>query len=186
MKDKHKSKDPKILMQEAKQGDSDAFSIIYEMYFTPIYRYIYFRVHNKEETEDLVFRSLPKFEDKNIAPLAFFYTVARNTLTDHWRRRKDKTLEGVADYTPSENSKVTEALEGKELMLGVHGAIGNLNEEQQEVVVLKFVNEMSTKEIAEALGKREDAVRQLQCRALQNLRKYLKQTNSSISNHENT
>jgi RNA polymerase sigma-70 factor (ECF subfamily) len=62
--------DPKILMQLAKSGDTEAFSRLYELYFIPVFRYIYFRVKDKEEANDLtqivflkVFSSLPNFKE---------------------------------------------------------------------------------------------------------------------------
>ena len=81
---------PKILMELAKGGDSEAFGHIYHLYLTPVYRFIYFRLRNKEEAEDLtqtvflkVYQSIHAFQVKNQSPLAYFLTIARNTVIDH-------------------------------------------------------------------------------------------------------
>ena len=175
--------DPKILMQSAKSGDTEAFSQLYELYFTPVFRYIYFRVKNKEEANDLsqtvffkVFRSLPNFQEKNKSPLAYFFTVARNTVIDYWRVKKISfnDSEGVLERIPDKTNNPLEFIERKEIGQTIRRAIKQLTDDQQEVITLKFINEMPNKEIAALLEKTEEAVRQLQCRALKALREILK------------
>ena len=176
--------DPKILMQSAKSGDTEAFSQLYELYFTPVFRYIYFRVKNKEEANDLsqtvffkVFRSLPNFQEKNKSPLAYFFTVARNTVIDYWRAKKEisfNDLENVFGQMPDKTDNPLELIKKKEIGWTIRRAVKQLTDDQQEVITLKFINEMPNKEIAALLEKTEEAVRQLQCRALKALREILK------------
>ena len=176
--------DPKILMQLAKSGDAEAFGRLYELYFTPVFRYIYFRVKDKEEANDLtqtvflkVFCSLPNFKEQNKSPLAYFFTVARNTVIDHWRAKKEVRLddpENVFEKIPDRANGPFELVEKKEDGQAVHRAIQELTDIQREVIVLKFINDISNKDIAELVGKTEEAVRQLQCRALKALRQILK------------
>lgn len=176
--------DPKILMRLAKAGDAEAFGRLYELYFTPVFRYIYFRIKNKEEANDLVqtvflkvFRSILNFSEQNKSPLAYFFTVARNTVIDHWRTKKEVLLddsESVFGQIPDKTNIPSELIEKKETNQAVHRAIKQLTDDQQEVIALKFINGMPNKEIAALLGKTEEAVRQLQCRAIKALRQILK------------
>lgn len=174
-------------MQLAKSGDTEAFGCLYGLYFVPVFRYIYFRVKNKEETKDLVqtvflkvFRSLPNFQEQNRSPLAYFFTVARNTVIDYWRTKKEILLadpESVFEHVPDKTNNPLGFIEKGETNQAVHLAIKQLTDDQQEVIVLKFINEMPNKEIAALLGKTEEAVRQLQCRALKALRQILQNQN---------
>ena len=84
------------LMDQAREGDQGAFSLLYEQYATPLYRYIYFRVTRKEDSEDILqtvflkaYRALPKFRNQGKNPLSFFYTIARNAIIDYRRKKKD-------------------------------------------------------------------------------------------------
>ena len=97
-------KDPKQLMQLAKNGDTEAFGQLYELYFKPVYRYIYLRTKSKEEAEDLsqvvfikIFKSIGGFQEQNKQPLAYFFTIARNTVIDHWRKKKDILIPSIFD-----------------------------------------------------------------------------------------
>ena len=174
--------DPKALMRLAKGGDSEAFNCLYELYFVPVFRYISLRVKNKEEAEDLtqnvflkVYRSIPDFQEQNKPPLAYFFTIARNTLIDSWRKKKDSTvnLEAISE-TPDPGANPQESTEKRVAAQAIRQIIQNLTEDQREVIILKFINEMPNNEIARLLEKSEDAIRQLQCRALKALREQIK------------
>jgi RNA polymerase sigma-70 factor (ECF subfamily) len=174
-------------MQLAKSGDTEAFGRLYELYFVPIFRYIYFRVKDKEEAADLVqttflkvFRSLPNFREQNKPLLAYFFTVARNTVIDHRRVKKEILIDdpgSIFGQMPGKTNNPLERIEKEEINQAVRRAIKQLTDDQQEVIVFKFINEISNKEIAAFLGKTEEAVRQLQCRALKTLRQILKNQN---------
>ena len=175
--------DTKKLMLRAKSGDREAFGQLYAQFYVSVFRYIYLRVSDKKEAEDLAqevflktYRSIDRYKETASDPLAYFFTVARNSVIDFYRKKKEISLEGneeilqVHDFKndPEEEFNKNEA---KEKMMR---AINNLSEEQKEVVILKFINDMSNQEIARLLGKNEPAVRQIQHRALENLQKILK------------
>ena len=178
----NKGNDPKELVMRAKAGSGEAFAKLYEQYFTPIYRYIYFRVRRKEEAEDLTqavfikaFEAMPRFQDLGKEPLAFFFTVARNTIINHWRKKKeilpddpDETFRSI----PDESTGPHLAAETNERLRAVWGALEGLTEDQRDVITLRFINELSNKEVATLLGKTEEAVRQLQARGLKAIRKH--------------
>jgi len=167
------------LILAAKNGNSKAFSELYELYFVPVYRYIYFRVKHKEEAEDLVqavfvkaYHAVAGYKDMGKSPLAYFYTIARNAVVDYWRKQKRvinlEDVEAEVRISPGINpaSLAEERVELKRVLK----ALKKLTPEQEEVVTLKFINDLSNKQISELLGKSEDAVRQIQHRALERLR----------------
>lgn len=184
MEHKISQADLKVLMRLAKEGDADAFAKIYEAYFVPVFRYIRLRVKSKQDTEDLtqivflkVYQSISRFEEHNRSPLAYFFTVARNTVIDHWRKKKDILLENPEN----ESAEIVQAAEdpvdivqNNETAAALQRAIQELTEEQQSVIILKFINDLSNKEISDIMQKSEEAVRQLQCRAIKALRQYFK------------
>jgi RNA polymerase sigma-70 factor (ECF subfamily) len=173
----------KMLIESAKAGDSEAFGTLYQLYYTPVYRYIYLRTKSKTQAEDItqtvflkVYKTLGRWEATESSPLAYFFTVARNSIIDHWRKESHGTVyddEVVRDFDGQEGSAVDD-FEKRETEEIVHSALGILTEDQQEVMRLKFISDLSTAEIARMLDKSEEAVRQLQSRALKLLRTYFK------------
>ncbi len=173
-------KDPKDLIQRAKNGNREAFGELYELYYVPIFRYIYLRLQHKSETEDLVqivflkvYQKVGKYEEQGKDPLAYFFTVARNTLIDYFRKKKELNL----DETKLEDEKgldLEESVEKEVNLQAIKKALKYLTKDQQEVIILKFINDWSNKKIGEFLKKSEDAVRQIQSRALKALKEHLK------------
>ncbi len=172
--------DLKNLVEKAKDGDKEAFSSLYRLFFTPIYRYIYFRTGSKAEAEDLTqdvflkaYASLRRYSYSGTSPLAYFYTIARNSVIDYRRKKKmvvadDEELSSIAD---DRDNPQEQAIKSEDAEI-VKKKIVLLPEEQQDVIVLRFIDGLSTKEIATMLAKSEEAVRQLQSRGLKFLRKH--------------
>jgi RNA polymerase sigma factor (sigma-70 family) len=183
-----KEQDFSLLMQKAKAGDKEAFSLIYEAYFSQIFRYIFFRVRDEALAEDLtqavflkVLEKLSDYKEKNRPPLAFFYTIARNKIIDFWRKKKEIKFEEENDLTnfPDQTASVEEVLTKAGAGELLSRALETIKSDQREVIVLKFVNELSYEEIAVLLGKKEAAIRQLQSRGLKGLRKYFEKNITS-------
>ncbi|MFH1769493.1 MAG: RNA polymerase sigma factor [Parcubacteria group bacterium] len=182
------NEDPKQLILKAKAGDSQAFGILYDIYFTPIYRYVYHRVRSKEESEDIVqivfvkaFKAIDRFRETSSDPLAYFFTIARNTVIDGWKKKKEMLFEepeSMMQNIPDSSDGLNLELIKKDEIRTVMECIEGLTDEQKEIITLKFVNDLSNKEIAEITGKKEDAIRQLQSRAIKKLKEKLEQ------NHE--
>ncbi len=172
-------------MRLAKNGDTEAFGRLYELYFAPVYRYVFLRTNNKEEAEYLtqvvfvkVFKSIGGFQEQNKQPLAYFFTVARNTVIDHWRKKKDVLTDKPPEvWSASLSENPHQLLDQQSIAQTIHKALEILTEEQREVVILKFINDLTTAETAKILDKKEDAVRQLQCRAFKILKKYFNEHN---------
>lgn len=175
--------DPRELLRKAKDGDEAAFGKLYDLYFLPVYRYIFFRVKHKAEAEDLAqtvflkaYAAMPRFEDRGRPPLAFFFTIARNAVVNYWRKKKDLVLsdgEEDAVMLAAQTEDVAHRVMIQEAAQAARGAIQKLTYDQQEVIILKFMNELTNEEISTVLGKSEEAIRQLQSRGLRALRGHL-------------
>ncbi len=172
------------ILTRAKAGDSEAFALLYKEYYVPIYRFIHLRIKNKEQTEDLtqdvflkIYKTIGSIDPSVTSPIGYFYTIARNTLIDHWRKKStattsdDELMAGLADETPD----AIEMASLKEKSSLLYECLEELTEEQREVISLRFIQELSTAEVAAQLGKKETAVRQLQVRGLRTLSKIFKQ-----------
>jgi len=172
--------DERRLVQKAKSGDSDAFAQLYDAYVDRIYRFIYFRVSDDTTTEDLTsqvflkaWESLDRYQAGNSPYLAWLYTIARNLVIDHYRMKKDTVniddvlLVRAGDPSPDEE------VQSRFEIQALRKALQFLTEEQQQVLVLRFIAGMSTEDIAKIMEKREGAIRALQMRALQALTRYM-------------
>lgn len=178
--------DPRELILKAKAGDIDAFERLYALYYNPVFRYLYLRVREKGAAEDItqavfvkVYNSLQRFELGETNPLSYFFTIARTTLIDHYRKEKnspvyDDTL--VAAHADKEHDPNDYAgrEEVKDLIIS---SLDILTEDQKEIIALKFFEDLSNKEISDLTGKKEEAIRQLQLRALRKLRDHFKKEN---------
>ena len=177
-----KANNIKSLIYRARNGEEEAFEIIYEQFYTPIFRYLYFRIKDKDEAKDLsqivflkIFKSLKNLENREINPIAYFLIITKNTLIDYSRKRKNillpnEEIKGIGDKTDN-------YFEKKEINEIIRFAIKTLSEAQQEIIVLKFINELDNREISEITNKTEETIRQLQSRGLRKLRKYFEENN---------
>lgn len=169
------------IIEQAKRGNNEAFSCLYTTYFSPVYRYVYFRITNKAEVSDVVqevflkaYTSFSNYSYSGKSPLAFFYTIARNIIIDASRKKKISSVDIGEEAWPLIRDKADtpeEWLIKKEEALDLRNKIAFLPEDQQEVIILRFIEELETKEISTILEKSEEAVRQLQSRGLKSLRK---------------
>ncbi|HEY7625339.1 MAG TPA: sigma-70 family RNA polymerase sigma factor [Candidatus Limnocylindria bacterium] len=166
------------LALRAGKGDAAAFGVLYDRYVEAVYRYVYYRVRNDADAEDLVsdvftraLRAIPRYEPR-VAFLAWLYRIARNAVIDRARRARTQISFEDALAHPGvdqivEPEQTILALSDKE---SVRAALEKLTPLQQEVIVLRFVEGFSTQEIADLVGKREGTVRGIQFRALEALR----------------
>jgi len=178
----------KILYSRIKNKDRQAFVKAYDLYVDQIYRFIYFKVGNKEEAEDLssaVFLKIWSYlqenniiDSKTLRPL--LYKIARNIIIDHYRKINqrenvslDKTMEqgGLIDV----KQDIAQRAEVMSDLMVIETKLPELKEEYREVIIMRYINELSIKEIAEILDKSKGNVRVLIYRALSVLRELMNQ-----------
>lgn len=165
------------LISLSQQGDADAFGRLYACYVERITRYVYFRVTDHELAEDITSRIFIKVLERldtyqvGQSPLiAWLYRMAHNAVIDHYRiKRTFVSLEDVNQAEVRQEDGMEEQLDLQVKSQQLRAALQVLTEEQQRVLILKFIDGLSTREIARQLGKRQGAVRGLQMRALQKL-----------------
>lgn len=138
------------------------FVEIYDLYFDDVYRYILFKTGNQWDTDDLVsevFRkAFEKFDTVKGSQKAWLFTIARNTVIDYYRRKKDVTLgDELEKFTYPQFFE--EELEKKDEIECLKKALKHLSKEESEIVNLRFFSEMKYKEIGELMGKTENAVK---------------------------
>ena len=172
------------LVAKAKEGDVFAFEELYQHYIIPIFRYIFFRVRSQQDAEDLTqtvflkaWKALPNYQKKNNPFSSWLYKIAKNTIIDYYKKKRgvivQKPIEDLKQIK-DEKSDLTEIIEQRERADILYQAISQLSAEQQEVIILRFIEDLSSKEVAQLMQKSEDAIRALQYRALKTLREKLK------------
>ena len=161
---------------EAAQKDPACFAELYENNFERVYAYVVRRVGDRAETEDLtseVFHhalaNLRRFEWRGIPFAAWLFRIAANLIADRWQRTNREQVAdepGVIESAPASSAEFEEV----ERRATLFRLVDTLPAEQQRVVVLRFVEQKSIKEVAREIRKTEGAVKQLQFRAISSLR----------------
>ena len=167
----------KELILRARSGDKDAFGTIYETHLTPLYRYTLSRVGVREEAEDVVqeaflraYEALPRFEATRANFLPYLFTIARNLLINRSKKKRADTMPAYELDREFGTGNTSEEAETHESLGMIRKAMESLSETEREVVELRFFGEQSYAEIAHALDKKEDAIRQHIARAMKKLR----------------
>lgn len=165
----------------ASKGESAAFGLLYDRHVTAIYRYVYYRVRDDAEAEDLTsdvfmraLKAMPRYEPRQ-AFLAWLYRIARNAVIDRARKgNRQVSFEDALEH-PGADRVVEPDLEllAHSDSATLRDALAKLTPLQQEVVVLRFLEGYSTLEIANIVGKREGTVRGIQFRAIGALRQMI-------------
>lgn len=157
---------------EAAQADPARFVELYERYVDRVYAFVSRRTPDRATAEAItshVFEhalgNLRRFEWRGAPFAAWLFRIASNALADHWRRHARDVHDPPADAPDAGE------LEDIERRLALFELVNRLPDAQRDVVRLRFVEEKSIREIAAALGRSEGAVKQLQLRALEHLRK---------------
>lgn len=171
--------DELTLVRLSQEGNQDMFARLYDAYVEHIYRYIYFRVADNMLAEDItsqvflnVWEKLKTYQVGQSLFMAWIYRIAHNAVIDHYRTKKAViSLDEVRPIELSHTDEIDEKLDLQIQSQELRQALQELTEEQQQVLILKFVDGFSTTEIAQQLGKQQGAIRALKMRGLQGLAK---------------
>ena len=173
----------RALVELAQGGDADAYGMLYDRYVAVVFRYVLVRTGDRQLAEDITsetfmrgLRSIGSFTWQGRDIAAWFLTIARNLVLDLRKSARfrleiatDDLLEGRQAAGPTPEEAVLRRLRDERLL----AAMRTLTADQAECVVLRFMEGLSLAECAEVLGRKENAVKQLQFRALRSLRREL-------------
>jgi RNA polymerase sigma-70 factor (ECF subfamily) len=168
------------LIEQARQGDKGSISELYQRHADVVYRYVYVRVQDAVLAEDLTaevflkaLEGLPGYQFTGAPFVAWLYRIARARTIDHWRQQQRRPESPLLDTLPSGDPQPEELVAGWTRWEAVLEVLPQLTDEQQQAIVLRFVEEMSLEETALTMNKTVGAVKALQHRALASLARLL-------------
>lgn len=167
----------KALLVRIKKKDPQAFSEVYDLYITPIYRFIYFKVATKQDAEDLtsevflkIWQYITETEEEIQNLRALLYRTARNLVIDFYSRsaKRDLTqdLEVLETIRDERQQSLLSQIDVAFEMQDIEKVLRQLKDEYREVIILRYIEELSIAEIAKVLQKSKGSVRVLLHRAL--------------------
>lgn len=163
-----------VLVIAAKTGNADAFGSLYDGYVRKIYDFIYYKTLNQELAEDITstvfikaWQHINQFREGSFA--AWLYTIARNAVSDHYRRERDH-LDIDDCWDLADQSDFLANIDQGLKLEKVRSSLSGLKPEEREILMMRFWLELSFQEIAEHLGKKEGAVKMSCGRALKSLK----------------
>lgn len=167
------------LLAEAAKKEPGAFGHLYDRYYARVYRYIYHRLGNTADAEDitaLVFmkalEALPSYQPGRNGFAPWLFRITRNAVVDHYRRqRKQYSIDELAHHS-GEADPVWDVL-NEERKEHVHSLLNHVSPEQRDVILMRYAADLSFAEIAAAVQKNEAAVRMLLHRGLRKMKAVL-------------
>ncbi|MBZ0298447.1 MAG: sigma-70 family RNA polymerase sigma factor [Anaerolineae bacterium] len=165
------------LLRQAQRGDADAFAALYREHVQVIYRYIVHRVGDHHLAEDLTadvftkaLQGLDRYREQGKPLVAWLYRIARARVIDHYRRTSRRPVESDVEAEPLPfDADLDTPMVRREAARVLRAAIAELTEDQQQVVILRFVEGYRVEAIASLMGKQPNAIKALQHRALRTL-----------------
>ena len=175
LEDEHK------LIMEAKGGEGEAFGRLYDYYLPAIYRFILLKVSQREEAEDLThqvflkaWQNISGFSVRGFPFSSWLYRIARNIVIDHYR--KGRPVINIDEELVVEQlilrPDIT-ALDDRQDITLIMGSLKELKDIERDIVIMRFVEDLSIKEVAIIVNKSEGAIKVIQHRALNKIREIL-------------
>ncbi len=172
LEDEHK------LVERAKGGEPEAFGLLYDHYLPKIYRFILLKVGRREEAEDLTHQTflrawehIEQYRSRGYPFSSWLYRIARNAVIDQYRKKlPDVSIDSLPPDLFVEKQQLGEIVELKMEWETILKAMNSLGGIEQDVLIMRFVDDLTHKEVAKAIGKSEGAVKVIQHRAIKNLK----------------
>ena len=171
--------DPEIT-KRAKKGDKNAFAEVYKFYLSRIYRFAFYLVNDEALAEDLTqeafvktWNYLPKFEESKGTIQSLLFAIVRNLVIDYQRKKKEEKISQEAEGFIASSEDVVEDFSKAERIENVRKSLSVLPEDDREVIILRYFEDMGFAEISKIVGKEEGALRVRVHRALKLLKNAL-------------
>jgi RNA polymerase sigma-70 factor (ECF subfamily) len=179
------------LITQAQKGDEGAVTLLYETHVDAIFEYVRYRVDSKSTAEDLtsevflrMVRGLANYQDQGVPLRAWLFRIAANLVIDHYRHSKKTDSSELLDDFASDDTDPFDRLAHSEDQLRLHVAIRALPEAYQDLLLLRFVENLPHAEIAKIMNKSAAALRAMQYRALKALAEQFERLNENRSSEQ--
>lgn len=173
------------IVKDAIRGKASAFGLLYDYYQPKIYRFVLIKVGQREEAEDLThqvflsaWQNISSYESRGFPFSSWLYRIARNQITDHYRMSKPITP--IEQINPDYFAEPASAAIGFDQAINLNRirlAINQLEPNYQDVIIMRFIEDLTLKETAAALQRTEGSVKVAQHRALKKLKEILGENN---------
>lgn len=169
------------LVELAQNGDTHALAALHDRHWQAIFTYVYYRVIDRSMAEDLtsdvfvrMVEAIDRYQDRGKTILPWLYTIARNIIIDHYRRNgKEPSVISLEESLVTDHGNPEETVNARFDTDCLKKAIKHLTERQSQVIIGKFIEGRSNREVAELIDRSEGAVKSLQHRALAALRRVI-------------
>jgi RNA polymerase sigma-70 factor (ECF subfamily) len=165
-----------LLVRQAQAGEPEALATLYRDHSPAVFRYFLFRVRDRATAEDLtaevflrMVEGLPRYVDRGLPFAAWLFRIAHDRVVDHHRRSGYRQTEALSEHLQDSGPDTEAQAFRRAENLRLYDLIGELTDEQQLVVQLRFVEGYSLDEVARLLDKTTGATKALQHRALRQL-----------------
>lgn len=176
------------LLQRARRGDAEAFAALYRANVQAIFRYIFYRVNHAPVAEDLTgdvfvraLKGISTYQEQGKPFVAWLYRIAHDRVVDYYRQQDRQPATPFSDEDPLPvTSNMDEGLLRRQATRALREAIAELTADQQQVIILRFIEGQRIEKVAQIMGKNANAIKQLQHRALAALARHLEQAGFEI------
>ncbi len=170
-------RDDEQLVAQVQAGDTAQFGVLYDRYIEPIYRFVYIKTHEKETAEELTgdiflkaFDRIASYRAGNRGFRAWLYGIARHRVIDYYRRKRSTVSIEDAWDIPAQDGTVQETTDARLQFERLQECMAFLSQNERDILMLRVWEDMTHREIAAVLGKREAAVKKMFSRAVQKLK----------------
>jgi RNA polymerase sigma-70 factor (ECF subfamily) len=178
----------RTLVRRAKNQDQEAFGELYDEYVDPIFRYIYYKVGDFSESQDLTgqtflkaFENISSYKMRDVAFSSWLYRIAHNLVVDYFRSASKHESVPIEEHLPvhaTEGNPVETVLADMDSDR-LFRAMQKLTHNQREIVVLKIIDNLSNEQVAEIMGISVGAVKAAQKRGLLSLNRVLRESSGT-------
>jgi RNA polymerase sigma-70 factor (ECF subfamily) len=168
------------LITRAQSGNPEACGALYTRYHQAIYRYLYYRTGDPHIAEDLtsevflkMVQALPRYRIQSVPFQAWLFQIARNLAIDYYRRSSARPTTSLDESQVSQTPDIDSTIDFRLTSASLSDCLSRIGEVQRDVLLLRFIDDLSIADTASILHKTEDSIKGLQRRALEALRNLL-------------